>query len=119
MQMPSMPMRQATPQEKARDAYNDGVRYVKKADKARHAANDASDPGKKDKASKEAHDAYAAALAKFCESTGHEPDGRVLRAALRAWQPRRGQNGDSPGWTYLRAAEEQRGIALDAASRYA
>jgi tetratricopeptide (TPR) repeat protein len=70
MQMPSMPMRQATPQDKARDAYNDGVRYVKKADKAQQAANEASDPGKKDKASKEAHDAYAAALAKFSESTG-------------------------------------------------
>jgi tetratricopeptide (TPR) repeat protein len=69
MQMPSMPMRQATPQDKARDAYNDGVRYVKKADKAQQAANDATDPGKKDKASKEAHDAYAAALAKFSEST--------------------------------------------------
>jgi tetratricopeptide (TPR) repeat protein len=75
MSMPSMPMpsRQATPQEKARDAYNDGVRYVKKADKAQQAANDATDSGKKDKASREAHDAYAAALTKFTASVGLDP----------------------------------------------
>jgi len=75
MSMPSMPMagRQATPQEKAREAYNDGVHHVKKADKAQQTANDATDPGKKDKASREAHDAYAAALAKFTESTGLDP----------------------------------------------
>jgi tetratricopeptide (TPR) repeat protein len=73
MPPPSMPMRQLTPQEKARDAYNDGVRYVKKADKVQQAANDASDAGKKEKASKEAQDAYAAALAKFTESTGLDP----------------------------------------------
>jgi tetratricopeptide (TPR) repeat protein len=75
MPMPSMrtPSRQATPQEKARDAYNDGVRSVKKADKAQQSANDATDSGKKDKAAREAHDAYAAALAKFTESTGLDP----------------------------------------------
>jgi len=68
-----MPAHQATPQEKARNAYNDGVREVKKADKAQQAANEATDAGKKDKASREAHDAYAAALAKFTESTGLDP----------------------------------------------
>jgi tetratricopeptide (TPR) repeat protein len=75
MSMPSMPTpaRQATPQDKARDAYNDGVRYVKKADKAQQTANDATDTGKKDKASKEAHDAYAAALTKFTTSVGLDP----------------------------------------------
>jgi len=75
MSMPSMPMssRQATPQEKARDAYNDGVRLVKKADKAQQAANEASDAGKKDKAAHEAHDAYAAAFAKFQQSTSLDP----------------------------------------------
>jgi tetratricopeptide (TPR) repeat protein len=75
MSMPSMPTpsHQASPQEKARDAYNDGVRYVKKADKAQQAANEATDAGKKDKAGREAHDAYAAALAKFTQSTSLDP----------------------------------------------
>jgi tetratricopeptide (TPR) repeat protein len=54
MSMRSMPMPQLqTPQQKARDAYNDGVRSVKKADKAQQAA----------------HDAYTAALVKFTEAT--------------------------------------------------
>jgi tetratricopeptide (TPR) repeat protein len=75
MSMPSMstPSHQATPQEKARDAYNDGVRYVKKADKAQQTANEATDSGKKDKAAKEAHDAYASALARFKDSAGLDP----------------------------------------------
>ena len=66
--MPSMP-RELTSQQKARDAYNDGVHDVKKADKAQAAAAEATDAGKKDKAAHEAHDQYAAALAKFKEST--------------------------------------------------
>ena len=75
MPMPPAPMppRQATPQDKARDAYNDGVRYVKKADKAQQAATEATDAGKKDKAAHEAHDAYAAALAKFTQSASLDP----------------------------------------------
>jgi tetratricopeptide (TPR) repeat protein len=75
MPMPSMPMssRQVSPQEKARDAYNDGVRYLKKADKAQQASLEATDPGKKDKAAREAHDAYAAALKKFTDATGLDP----------------------------------------------
>jgi tetratricopeptide (TPR) repeat protein len=52
-------------QDKARDAYNSGVHDVKKADKAQEAAAQASDPGKKDKAAREAHDLYASSLAKF------------------------------------------------------
>jgi tetratricopeptide (TPR) repeat protein len=72
---PPVPMssREATPQQKAREAYNDGVRYVKKADKAQQAANDSTDAGKKDKAAREAHDAYAAALTKFTQSTALDP----------------------------------------------
>jgi tetratricopeptide (TPR) repeat protein len=75
MSMPSMPMppRQASPQERARNAYNDGVRQVKKADKAQQASLEATDPGKKDKAAREAHEAYAAALKKFTESAGLDP----------------------------------------------
>lgn len=67
--MSSMP-RELTPQQKARDAYNDGVHDVKKADKAQAAAAETTDAGKKDKAAREAHDQYAAALAKFQEATG-------------------------------------------------
>ena len=74
MSRPSMPMPSlATPQQKARDAYNDGVRSVKKADKAQQAAAEATDAGKKDKAAHEAHDAYAAGLAKFTEATSLDP----------------------------------------------
>ena len=65
--LPSAP-REETPQQKARDAYNDGVHYVKKADKAQSNAEQASDAGKKDKAGREAHDLYARSLAKFQEA---------------------------------------------------
>lgn len=68
----SMP-RVETPQQKARDAYNDGVHEVKKADKAQAAAAEAADAGKKDKAAREAHDAYAGALAKFKQATDLDP----------------------------------------------
>jgi tetratricopeptide (TPR) repeat protein len=68
MPQPSPQPREETPQQKARDAYNDGVRYVKKADKAQGNAEQASDAGKKDKAGHEAHDLYAKSLAKFQEA---------------------------------------------------
>jgi tetratricopeptide (TPR) repeat protein len=62
----STPMpRTATPDQRARDAYNAGVHDVKKADKAQEAAAQATDPAKKDKAAREAHDLYASSLAKF------------------------------------------------------
>jgi tetratricopeptide (TPR) repeat protein len=67
--MPSMP-RVDTPQQKAQTAYNDGVRDAKKADKAQAAADAATDAGRKDKAAREAHDAYASANAKFREAVG-------------------------------------------------
>jgi len=69
---PPMP-REQTPQQKARDAYNDGVHRVKKADKAQAAAAQATDAGKKDKAAHEARDRYAEALARFQEATGLDP----------------------------------------------
>ena len=65
---PPMP-REQTPQQKAQEAYNDGVRDVKKADKAQAAAAQATDAGKKDKAAHEAQDRYAGALAKFQQAT--------------------------------------------------
>lgn len=68
MPQPAPAPREETPQQKARDAYNDGVRYVKKADKAQSAAEAASDAGKKEKALHEAHDLYARSLGKFTEA---------------------------------------------------
>jgi tetratricopeptide (TPR) repeat protein len=75
MSMPSQPRmpREQTPQQKARDAYTDGVHYVKKADKAQETAAQATDAGKKDKAAHEARDRYAEALAKFQVATGLDP----------------------------------------------
>ena len=71
MSTPSMSMpRQQTPQQLARDAYNDGVHYVKKADKAQEYALQATDAGKKEKAKHEAQEAYAAANARFRQSLG-------------------------------------------------
>jgi tetratricopeptide (TPR) repeat protein len=75
MSMPAPPPmpREQTPQQKARDAYNDGVHYVKKADNAQTAAAQASDAGKKDKAAHEARERYTQALAKFQQATGLDP----------------------------------------------
>src|SRR3989440_922636 len=74
MSMPAPPPvpREQTPQQKAREAYNDGVHGVKKADKAQAAAQ-ATDAGKKDRAAHEAQDRYAEALAKFQEARGLDP----------------------------------------------
>src|SRR5256885_16717498 len=69
---PPMP-REQTPQQKARDAYNDGVHYVKKADKAQENAAQANDAGKKDKAAQEARERYTQALARFQQVTGLDP----------------------------------------------
>ena len=68
MPQPMPTPREETPQQKAHDAYNDGVRYVKKADKAQGNAEQASDAGKKDKAGHEAHDLYGKSLARFQEA---------------------------------------------------
>jgi tetratricopeptide (TPR) repeat protein len=67
--MPAMP-RVETPQQKARDAYNDGVHLVKKADSAQDYALHASDAAKKDKALHEAQGDYAAALERFKQAVG-------------------------------------------------
>ena len=70
--MPSMP-RVATPEQQARQLYNDGVGYVRKADKADAEAASASDAGKKDKAQRDAQDRYAAALARFSQAVQLDP----------------------------------------------
>jgi tetratricopeptide (TPR) repeat protein len=65
--MPEM-RREQTPEEKARAAYNDGVRLVKKADKAQNAELEAKDAGKKDRAAQEARELYGRALERFKEA---------------------------------------------------
>jgi len=67
--MPSMP-RLETPQQRARDAYNDGVHLVKKADSAQDNALHASDAAKKDQALHEAQGEYATALERFRQAVG-------------------------------------------------
>ena len=74
--MPSMPRpmpRAATPEQQARDLYNDGVGYVKKADKADGEAAQATDPRRKERAGSESHDRYASALGKFLQSVQLDP----------------------------------------------
>jgi len=72
MPSPSMP-RIASPQQQARDLYNDGVGYVKKADKADLEAGQAGDAGKKERAARDAHDRYASALGKFEQALRLDP----------------------------------------------
>jgi tetratricopeptide (TPR) repeat protein len=65
------PAREETPEDKARSAYNSGVRQVKKADKAAESAEKATDARKKDKAEKEARELYAGARDKFMEAVSN------------------------------------------------
>ncbi|HTD10479.1 MAG TPA: tetratricopeptide repeat protein [Steroidobacteraceae bacterium] len=65
--------RAETPAQKAAGVYNEGVRLVKKADKAQEGATAATDAGKKDKATREANDKFAAAHAKFEAATQIDP----------------------------------------------
>ncbi len=69
----SMP-RVASPQQQARDLYNDGVGYVKKADKADLEATRAADAGRKERAARESHDRYASALARFQQAVQLDPE---------------------------------------------
>ena len=71
--MSPMPPRVTTPEQQARDLYNDGVGYVKKADKADLEATHASDAGKKERAQRDAHDRYGSALGKFQQAVQLDP----------------------------------------------
>ena len=71
--MPSMP-RAASPQQQARELYNDGVGYVKKADRADLEATQAAAAGRKERAARESHDRYAAALGKFQQAVQLDPE---------------------------------------------
>ena len=69
----SMP-RIASPQQQARELYNDGVGYVKKADKADLEAGQAGDGSKKERSARDAHDRYASALGKFVQAVKLDPE---------------------------------------------
>ena len=71
--MSPMPPRVVTPEQQARDLYNDGVGYVKKADKADLEAAQASDAGRKERARRDAQDRYAGALGKFQQAVQLDP----------------------------------------------
>jgi tetratricopeptide (TPR) repeat protein len=72
--MPRMePARELTPEERAKQAYNAGVRAVKKADKYDESATKATDPRKKEKAAKESQEKYGDALAKFEQAVQFNP----------------------------------------------
>jgi tetratricopeptide (TPR) repeat protein len=72
MARPSMP-RVETPEQKAREAYNDGVHDVKKADRAQAEADKATDAARKDRAAHEAQTRYAASLAEFQQAVQLDP----------------------------------------------
>jgi tetratricopeptide (TPR) repeat protein len=67
------PARELTPEERAKQAYNSGVRAVKKADKYDEAAAKAVDPKKKEKSAKESQEKYGDALAKFEQAVQFNP----------------------------------------------
>lgn len=72
MSPPSMP-RVASPAEQARELYNNGVRYVTKADKADLEAARVSDGNVKERDLRESHDRYASALGKFEQAVQLDP----------------------------------------------
>jgi tetratricopeptide (TPR) repeat protein len=71
--MPNLPEREMTPEDRAKVAFNAGVRAVNKADKYAANADKATDERKKDKASKEANEQYSNARAKFEQAVQFAP----------------------------------------------
>jgi tetratricopeptide (TPR) repeat protein len=71
--MPNMPEREMTPEDRAKVAFNAGVRAVNKADKYAANADKANDDRKKDKAAKEASEQYSNARAKFEQAAQFAP----------------------------------------------
>lgn len=72
MPSPSTP-RVASPEQQARELYNDGVGSVRKADKADIEAAHMSDGARKEREQRESHDRYAAALGKFEQAVQLDP----------------------------------------------
>lgn len=73
MSMPEVRSREQTPEEKAKELYNSGVRELKKADKYQTSAAELTDARKKDKALHEAQEYYTNALAKFKQALQNDP----------------------------------------------
>ena len=72
--LPTMePARELTPEERAKSAYNSGLRAVKKGDKYDEAAGKATDARKKDKAAKESQEQYQNALGKLEQAVQYNP----------------------------------------------
>lgn len=65
--------RELTPQEQARELFNQGLHEVKKADKAQDSAARQTDAGKKDKALRQAQESYSGALSKFQQAVDVDP----------------------------------------------
>ena len=72
---PSMPMgsSQSTPQELARDAYNDGVRLIHRADDSVADASAATDAAKRQKKQDRATEYYRKALGRFESAVAQDP----------------------------------------------
>jgi tetratricopeptide (TPR) repeat protein len=71
--MPNVPEREMTPEEKAKIAYNSGLRAVSKGDKSAAHAEKATDDRKKEKATKQANEQYSTARTKFEQATELAP----------------------------------------------
>jgi tetratricopeptide (TPR) repeat protein len=65
--------REQSPEDKAKSLYNDGVRYVRKADKFEASAAQLTDAGKKDRALRDARESYSHALEKFQQAAQNDP----------------------------------------------
>jgi tetratricopeptide (TPR) repeat protein len=71
--MPTMPERQLTPEDKAKQAYNSGLRNANKGDKYSANADKATDDRKKQKAADEAKEQYSDAREKFEQAVQLNP----------------------------------------------
>jgi tetratricopeptide (TPR) repeat protein len=71
--LPEMPARELTPEERGKAAYNSGVRAVRKADKYDEAASKATEAKKKDKAARQSQERYQDALGKFEQAVQYVP----------------------------------------------
>ena len=65
--------REESPQDKAKAAYNKGVKDIKKADKYQAEAVQLTDAKKKERATKEAQESYSSALAQFQDAVQNDP----------------------------------------------
>jgi tetratricopeptide (TPR) repeat protein len=65
--------RSSTPEDKAKEAYNSGVRSIKKAEECESDAAKASNPQKSAKALDKAHQYYSKALEQFIDAVSQQP----------------------------------------------